>query len=195
VRRKGVGRRSDLLVLAGRSLEQPVGGVVASGFLFDLNKVFEDWLTTALRVALRPFGGTLRSQWRGYLDIDGRIRLRPDIIWEVAGRELAVVDAKYKALRPAAYPNANLYQMLAYCTVLGLPIGRLVYAAGEEEPARHTVRRSAISIETLALDLSKPVPVLLDDVTELVSSIVREHRRTSARASSRRQSERCTAPV
>jgi 5-methylcytosine-specific restriction enzyme subunit McrC len=60
----------------------------------------------------------------------------------------AVDDAKYKALRPKTYPNADLYQMLAYCTVLELPIGRPVYAAGEEEPARHAVRQSAISIET-----------------------------------------------
>ena len=31
-----------------------------------------------------------------------------------------MIDAKYKAEKPAGYPNADLYQLLAYCTVLGL---------------------------------------------------------------------------
>ena len=91
------------LILAGRSLEQPVGPVTASGFLFDLNAVFEDWLTAALRAALRPFGGVLRAQWPGHLDMRRRIRLRPDLVWERGGFPVAVIDTKYKALRPEAY--------------------------------------------------------------------------------------------
>jgi len=160
------------LILAGRSLEQPVGPVTASGFLFDLNAVFENWLTTALRVALRPFGGLLRAQWPGHLDLRQRIRLRPDLVWERGGDPVAVIDAKYKALRPAAYPHADLYQMLAYCTVLGLRLGRLVYAAGEEQPLRHTIRRTNTTIETWTLDLSKPIPDLLADVNGLAVAIV-----------------------
>ncbi|MDP9250260.1 MAG: McrC family protein [Chloroflexota bacterium] len=160
------------IILAGRSLEQPVGPVTASGFLFDLNAVFENWLTTALRVALRPFGGVLRAQWPGHLDIGRRIRLRPDLVWERGGFPVAVIDAKYKALRPAAYPHADLYQMLAYCTVLGLRLGRLVYAAGEEQPLRHAIRRTNTTIETWTLDLSKPIRALLADVEGLAVSIV-----------------------
>jgi len=37
----------------------------------------------------------------------------------------AVVDAKYKAERASGFPNADLYQMLAYCTALGLRDGHL----------------------------------------------------------------------
>lgn len=159
------------LVLAGRSFEQPAGPVAASGFLFDLNKAFEEWLTTALRVALLPLGGVLRAQWRGHLDLENRVRLRPDLVWERGGHPMAVLDAKYKALRPAAYPHADLYQMLAYCTVLGLPLGRLVYAAGDEEPIQHTVRRAETVIETTTLDLSKPIPELLSDVAGLAERI------------------------
>jgi 5-methylcytosine-specific restriction enzyme subunit McrC len=159
------------LILAGRSLEQPVGPVTASGFLFDLNAVFENWLTTALRVTLRPFGGVLRAQWPGHLDLRRRIRLRPDLVWERGGYPVAVLDAKYKALRPAAYPHGDLYQMLAYCTVLGLRLGRLVYAAGEEQPFRHAIRRTNTIIETWTLDLSKPIPDLLADVNGLAATI------------------------
>jgi 5-methylcytosine-specific restriction endonuclease McrBC regulatory subunit McrC len=34
-----------------------------------------------------------------------------------------VVDVKYNAEQPAGYPNADLYQLLAYCTALGLRRG------------------------------------------------------------------------
>ena len=159
------------LILAGRSLEQPLGPVTASGFLFDLNVVFEKWLTTALRVALRPFGGVLRTPWHGHLDVRQRIRLKPDLVWERGGYPIAVIDAKYKVLRPADSPNDNLYQMLAYCTVLGLRLGRLVYAAGEEQPTRHAIRGTSTTIETWTLDLSKPIPDLLADVNGLATTI------------------------
>jgi len=172
------------LILAGRSLEQPVGPVTASGFLFDLNVVFENWLATALRVTLRPFGGVLRAQWPGHLDVRRRIRLRPDLVWERGGFPVAVIDAKYKMLRPAGYPNDNLYQMLAYCTVLGLPLGRLVFAAGDEQPIRHAIRGTNTTIETWTLDLSKPIPDLLADVNGLAVAIVAESpKRTASKAS------------
>ena len=48
-------------------------------------------------------------------------------------RPRAVIDAKYKAEKPAGYPNADLYQMLAYCTALRLSDGHLVYAKGSAE--------------------------------------------------------------
>lgn len=176
--------RLGRLILAGRSLEQPVGPVTASGFLFDLNKVFEDWLTAALRVALRRFGGMLRAQWPAHLDIGRRVRLKPDLVWERGGGPVAVIDAKYKALRPAAYPHADLYQMLAYCTVLGLRLGRLVYAAGEEQPLRHAIRRTNTTIETWTLDLSKPILDLMADVNELAVAIAATNSsRTTLRAS------------
>jgi len=158
-------------VLAGRSIEQPAGPVVASGFLFDLNKVFEDWLTAALRAALAPYGGLLRAQRPVHLDVDRQIDMKPDIVWERGGRMVAVVDAKYKALRPAEYPHADLYQMLAYCTALGLPAGHLVYAKGEAAPTDHVIRRSGVRVAVWAVDLSLPVPELLERVNAIASVI------------------------
>ena len=45
----------------------------------------------------------------------------------VCGRVSAAFRA---ACKPSGYPNADLYQVLAYCTVLGLKVGRLIYAKG-----------------------------------------------------------------
>jgi 5-methylcytosine-specific restriction enzyme subunit McrC len=97
--------------------------------------------------------------------------LRPDLVWKVAGVPVAVVDAKYKAQAPAGYPNADLCQLLAYCTVLGLRHGHLVYAKGDAEPARHAVYRSDIEIRCHALDLAADAPALLNQVSKLADEI------------------------
>ena len=97
--------------------------------------------------------------------------MRPDLVWQRGGRYAAVVDAKYKAEQPAGYPHADLYQLLAYCTALGLPRGHLVYAAGAGEPAVHTVRHSGVEIICHALDLSAPPAALLAQISRLASQV------------------------
>ena len=160
------------LILSGKSLEQPPGATAAAGFLFDLNRVFEQWLTAALREALHPYGGYLRGQWPAHLDVGKSISLRPDMVWERWGRPVGVVDAKYKAVsRDAAGPNPDLYQMLAYCTVLGLHAGHLVYAAGEQTPGPCVVVNTETTISTWALRLDRPVPELLGEVTQLAGRL------------------------
>jgi 5-methylcytosine-specific restriction enzyme subunit McrC len=98
--------------------------------------------------------------------------LRPDIVWKVGGAPVAVIDAKYKAEKPAGYPNADLYQLLAYCTILGLRTGHLVYAKGNEDPARHVVRQSGIEIFCHAIDLSLRPDELIGRMHDLAATIV-----------------------
>jgi 5-methylcytosine-specific restriction enzyme subunit McrC len=64
-----------------------------------------------------------------------------------------VADAKYKAEKPAGFPQADFYQLLAYCTVLGLRDGHLIYAKGNEGAAIHEVRNSNVTIHCHSLDL------------------------------------------
>ena len=87
--------------------------------------------------------------------------LRPDIVWKLHGSAMAVIDAKYKAVKPMGYPNADLYQLLAYCTALGLRTGHLVYAEGNETAVRHVIRRSGIQIVCHAIDLNSSPDELL----------------------------------
>lgn len=162
------------LILAGKSLEQPPGATTAAGFLFDLNLVFEQWLSAALREALLPYGGYLRGQWPGHLDVGKSISLRPDMVWERGGKPAGVVDAKYKSLHPEGVgPNPDLYQMLAYCTVLGLRAGHLVYAAGEQTPGRCVVINTKTAISTWAMHLDKPVTELMGEVNQLATTLSR----------------------
>lgn len=117
------------IVLTGASIEHRAGDITVHGFLFVMRKLFEDFVTTALREALADAPGRSILQASEHLDEARAIRIIPDSVhYDGDGRPRAVADAKYKAERPQGFPDADLYQMLAYCTALGLPEGRLVYA-------------------------------------------------------------------
>ncbi|WP_033325749.1 McrC family protein [Streptomyces yerevanensis] len=163
------------LVLDGASAEHLPGELRMNGFLFDMNKVFEDFVCVALREALTLHGGHGTLQARNvYLDEDDAIRMRPDLVWyEESGAPLAVADAKYKAGKPHGYPDADLYQMLAYCTSLGLNNGHLVYAKGNAPHPGHVVRRSGIVLHQHALDLGQAPALLLRAVSALAERMVR----------------------
>jgi 5-methylcytosine-specific restriction enzyme subunit McrC len=160
------------LVLRATSVEHGRGTVAVNGFLLDMPQLFEDFVTVALHEAIEAsYGGRVVGQARYYLDVAGRVVLKPDILWKVGGAPVAVIDAKYKAEKPSGYPNADLYQLLAYCTVLALPVGHLVYAAGNEEPARHVIRQTGIEIICHGLDLSQPPGTLLAEIRDLALKI------------------------
>jgi 5-methylcytosine-specific restriction enzyme subunit McrC len=148
------------------------GGVAVNGLLLHMPQVFEDFVCTALREELgASYGGSVRTQLVRHLDLAGQVVLKPDLVWMRRGRVEAVVDAKYKAEQPAGYPNADLYQLLAYCTALGLPRGHLVYAAGSGEPAVHTIRSAGVEIVCHALDLATPPAQLLSQMRDLGSAV------------------------
>lgn len=163
------------LVLRATSVEQGSGGVTVNGFLLDMPKLFEDFVTVALREALAgAYGGRVDDQDRHFLDEAGQVLMRPDIVWKLRGTAVAVADAKYKAEKPAGYPNADLYQLLAYCTVLGLDRGHLIYAKGSEEPAHHRVRRSGIEIVCHAIDLNAAPAALMAQMDAMAAVIAAE---------------------
>jgi 5-methylcytosine-specific restriction enzyme subunit McrC len=162
------------LVLRGCSVEHRVGGVAVNGFLLDMPKLFEDFVTVAIGEALGQYGGQAHRQDSHHLDVRGAIRIQPDLVWYYAGVPAAVVDAKYKAEKPSGFPDADLYQMLAYCTALQLPRGHLVYAKGNEEPSRHVVRNVDIEIVCHALDLAQAPPALLQQVDYTAAEVAGE---------------------
>jgi 5-methylcytosine-specific restriction enzyme subunit McrC len=156
------------LILRASSADAGAGGVAVNGFLLDMPRLFEDFVTTGLREMLVAIaGGRVESQVASHFDAAGRVTVRPDIVWRRQGSVRAVIDAKYKAEKPAGYPNADLYQLLAYCTVLGLATGHLVYAEGSGQPVRHAVRRSGVEIVCHAVDLDDQPDALLARLREL----------------------------
>lgn len=139
--------------------------------MFDLNTVFEDFLSTTLRAALERRSGTVQLQHgRRHLDKERRIRLIPDITWWQRGECEAVIDAKYKPLGETRFPNADAYQMLAYCTAFDLPRGYLVYAKDAGVGKRTHVIVGAIS----AVDVEQEPDAVLWQVEQLAERIASE---------------------
>ena len=69
------------------------------------------------------------------------------------------------------FPNADTYQVLAYCTALGLHDGHLVYAKGEGQHQTHRIVRSPIRIHCHTLDLTQNPRGLLNQVQALAALI------------------------
>ena len=159
------------LVLWHSAFEANRGEVRASGFLMDMNKVFQEFVTVALRESLgvpeRLFGERAISS----LDETGRVHLRPDLVWWEGRSCVFVGDAKYKRIRDERIPNADLYQLLAYTTALDLPGGLLIYAEGEADAATYTVRHSGKRLEVTALGLSGTLEEVLERVGELADKV------------------------
>ena len=151
-------------MLSSTSFDQRFGTVSVSGFLVSMPEVFEDFVCAGLRVVLDRHGGRGRLPWPGFLDEARVIPIRPDLVWELDGSPRMVADAKYKSEKPAGFPQADLYQLLAYCTALDLTDGHLVYARGEEVAAVHRVHGTAVRIHCHTLDLE-------DDPAGLVSQL------------------------
>ena len=164
------------LILGHGAFESGRGGVRASGFLMDMNVVFQEFLTQALRDVLGASPETLRSDRELQdvtLDHEGRVSLRPDLTWWDGPDCLFVGDAKYKNLTGARVPNADLYQMLSYATALGLPGGLLVYAQGEADTASYTVRQCGTRLEVAAMDLTSALDEILEAIRHIAMKVVR----------------------
>ncbi|WP_431958097.1 McrC family protein [Nocardia lijiangensis] len=163
---------SDVIMRNG-SFEQGGSSLCVTGFMFDMWRVFEDFVTSALSVAMRRIGGRGRTQAKIWLDTGSKIRMQPDLTWYEDDVPVAVVDAKYKAIRPESIPDGDVYQLLAYCVTLGLVEGHLVYAKGNEPVRTHAIVNCGVTIHCHALDLGLPPARLLEDVDALARFILR----------------------
>lgn len=159
------------MILDGHSFEQRVGTLLVSGFLVNMAKIFEDFVCVALREALKSGEGRGHLQYATHLDRAELVSMRPDFVWSIDRAPVLVVDAKYKAEKPSRFPNADLYQLLAYCTVLGIREGHLVYAQGEEMPRLHEISGTDVRIHRHTLDLALQPDALLAQVQTLADRI------------------------
>lgn len=159
------------LILTNGSLDHRAGGTVAQGFLLNLAHVFERFVAAEVTRAARRYGGMITAQHRSSLDNDSRLTIEPDLVWHDGNEVRAVLDAKYKAEKPSGFPNADIYQMIVYCVRHGLPVGHLVYAAGNEVPARYVIRNAGVTVVCHALRLDvepSAISAQVDRVVEFV---------------------------
>ncbi|WP_424810265.1 McrC family protein [Rhodococcus sp. 27YEA15] len=164
------------LITTHRSIEHRIGTVVVRGFVLDMWKVFEDFLMTTTAAAITRHGGTGARPGQcpaRYLDLGRTVTIEPDLTWyDPGGKPVAVIDAKYKSVATGKTgPNADMYQLTAYCTALGLREGHLIYAKGDTESHAVDIVGADITIYCHALDLTTPPAVLLASVDTLIDEI------------------------
>ena len=155
------------LILRHSAFESGRGAVRASGFLMNMNVIFQEFVVQALREELAVSAEVLRSVESTPFDVARRVCLAPDLTWWEGNMCMFVGDAKYKNLTGKSVPTDDLYQLLAYATALDLPGGLLIYAHGEATTATYNVLNSGKRLEVIALDLSGT----LDDILSRVKDV------------------------
>lgn len=162
------------LLLERRSLEYSDRERHGTAFLFDMNRVFERYLESTLTAALMARGGKVRAQHRVHLDTDQTLLMKPDLSWWSGDRCVAAIDAKYKLTASDDHPNADAYQMLAYCVRLGLRRGHLVYADLDgTAPRVSRIREAGVELVVTSIDLQGSIADLHASIDTLATEIAR----------------------
>ena len=81
-----------------------------------------------------------------------------------------MIDAKYKTSGPS---REDMYQLVAYCTALGLRHGYLVSPGSPATQRTHQITRSNITIIEHTVDLSEPPDAIMHQIRELAVDIIR----------------------
>ncbi|HEX6370518.1 MAG TPA: hypothetical protein VF006_16465 [Longimicrobium sp.] len=157
------------LVLANRTVADREGGVAASSFTLNMNTLFERFVQRAVRRACRGGVEVLPNPPRPLM---AGVQMHPDLVLRSHGRDVAVADVKYKLPENVAQAT-DLYQLLAYCTALGLPSGTLIYA-GTLAPSEGAVINSGIRLASVAIDLSQRPPDLLRQTEAVARGLIAE---------------------
>jgi 5-methylcytosine-specific restriction enzyme subunit McrC len=159
------------LFLEGASISEDIGPFDFRTFLLDMNRLFEEFITQTLREK-RPAEISVDSQDPMPFDEDNEVTIRPDIIVRRSRDILAVVDCKYKRADPGEFQNHDIYQMLAYCTVLGISEGLLVYPLHVSEAReRIRVRNSRTTVRRVTIDLGGDLENLRNACDVLASEV------------------------
>jgi 5-methylcytosine-specific restriction enzyme subunit McrC len=165
------------IVLAHASTKSAEHGVEVAAFVVTMWKVFEDFVTVALTEALQGRPGYVEPQLKAWLTgggawdegRTGEVEMAVDLAHlDQSRRPDVVFDAKYKFASPTGqYANADHYQMLAYCTALGVRTAWLIYAAGAGSNVAREVKNTGIRIVEAPLDLGRSPKELLEQVDDL----------------------------
>lgn len=138
------------LILRQDSLRDEMGPHRGVSFTVDMASLFEKFVENVARQESRARGWTLVAQAPRRLT--NSVEIRPDLVVRRGGVDCAVGDAKYKELEIPDWPHADLYQLLGYCTALGLPKGLLIFA-DSRIPRVETVRHAGTQLEILGVGL------------------------------------------
>lgn len=138
--------------------------------LFDMNRLFEDFIAAKLRKETRGYDFRMRTQGpQSPLVKEGdtpRFQMKPDVTFIAGGRVLAILDTKWKILSEQkdkyGISQADLYQMVAYGTRYRCPNLTLVY------PKQEKVQRDRIEFRVPGTEPEMQITVRFVDLVRLV---------------------------
>jgi 5-methylcytosine-specific restriction enzyme subunit McrC len=151
----------DLCWIVAESLApgEQAGATSCPAFLLDMDRVFERYVTGGIA---RAYAASPRfTAWVQPLLTANRpeaglpdIQLRPDFTVAAGGRPFLVGDAKWKSLAGVPVVTADFYQVLSYCTALGIQRGLLVYPGRRDRRWSYCLARVPITVEIRTLCVS-----------------------------------------
>ncbi len=163
------------LFLDGFSLSEHAGDSPFDGFLMDMNVLFERFVASRLRQRLLDHHPRWRVQTQHQTRLfHGQSNLvRPDLLLEHLHHTAMVADTKYKRRMGADGSPADYYQMITYCTVLGLQAGMLVYPRHEVDVEQGLlVRGSPIEIHEVSIDLHESRAAIEHEFARLAQRMI-----------------------
>lgn len=173
------------LVLEDRFQSTTSGAVEGFSLLFEMNKLFEEFVGRSLKSALRGTDFHVHLQGpQSYALVDQqsgarRFATRPDVVVSRSGRPMLVIDTKWKRLKGAiddpkrGVGQADVYQMMAYAHVYDCKRLVLLYphhhelAEGEGMMVVHQIANkqdSLIGIATISLTDPRKVQSRLEKI-------------------------------
>lgn len=144
------------LFLDGFSLSEGIGTSGFNGFLMDMNRLFESFVAIKLDAAIQRLHTNMQlERQRSFRLFHGQSNaINPDLVMRKHGDLTLVADTKYKRRTGADGTPTDYYQLITYCTVLGLRHGVIIYPRHEADvTSRLSVMGSNITIHELSIDL------------------------------------------
>tara|TARA_B100001123_G_C15332258_1_gene1031601 strand:- start:51 stop:1289 length:1239 start_codon:yes stop_codon:yes gene_type:complete len=167
------------LLLDQASLSEYSGMIPNPAFIIDMNKLFEKFISEALKESVGARSFSVQNQSRVYLDTTKIYRMQPDIVIRNNRFTALVADCKYKKLtvdQDLKSSEADMYQVLSYCTVTKSRHGVLIYPQHEVgHQKRIPIVNSSAVIQQMTVDmggsiddLESSIRVLANDISALI---------------------------
>ena len=177
------------LLLFGNSVELSSADINTTSLLFDMNKLFEEFITKFITKEFQEY--EIKAQSQLHLFENPRsFLLKPDILLINKNNSKIIIDTKYKLLQKEENNNHNnvysgdIYQMIAYSTRFfeseksDFKKLILLYPENKEKiiGKRYIQNNLIIKIETVNLhqDLMKKANILKRELKEIIGSSINQ---------------------
>ncbi len=148
------------------------GALRFPAFLVNMNSLFEDFVRVSVGRAIGD-SVLVRKPKPFPLDEAGRAQIQPDLLLEVGGIAVLVADSKYKRVGTDSGSESDVYQVISYCTGLGLTEGVLIYPRHLVDLDDHLIiRHSDLRVNRVAINLGLPPSELNSESARLGKALL-----------------------